>query len=310
MFLLLQWKRGRGFTLIELLVVIAIIAILIGLLLPAVQKVREAARRAECQNNLRQIGIGMQNLADTYSGVLPPSTGAYPTLSSGSDGGALFYLLPFVEQQNVWNFCKVANGSGYNPLAYPGGVVNATVKTYICPADPTYPFGLQPWQSVGSYVLNGMLFKPTPPFSYSKFPDSITDGTSNTVFFADGYTEDNGPEGVKFTGSGTYESTEWWTDTNVFEVPPGTGGSCMTGQYGQAYVPLILPTQTYCSSFVTGTWGDFVSVCQCRAVSPHIGGCNVGVGDGSVRFLAQGISGYTWFYACNPRDGLVLGSDW
>src|SRR5208282_3766952 len=105
--------KGRGFTLIELLVVIAIIAILIGLLLPAVQKVREAAARAQCQNNLNQMVLATHNCSDTNQGKMPPGLGGYPTVATmpgagrgtGSYGGLFFYLLPYIEQQNMYNFC-------------------------------------------------------------------------------------------------------------------------------------------------------------------------------------------------------------
>jgi prepilin-type processing-associated H-X9-DG protein len=107
----------------------------------------------------------------------------------------------------------------------------------------------------------------------------------------------------------------WWWDYNAFEDPPIDYWYTDCGSvpfYGQAYGPLIMPTPTYClSNTVTnGSWGGVFSVCSCRATSPHTGGINVAMGDGSTRFVAQGISGITWLYACTPANGEVLGSDW
>src|SRR5262249_51467188 len=135
-------RAGRaGFTLIELLVVIAIIAILIALLVPAVQKVREAAARSQCQNNLKQILLATHNINDTYK-VLPPVaapdgwtalTKAAPVYNGGP--WTLFtFLLPFIEQQPVYNATTKGN---VPPGAYCGGQYNKVVATYICPADPS-----------------------------------------------------------------------------------------------------------------------------------------------------------------------------
>ncbi len=300
------WRSWRGFTLIELLVVIAIIAILIGLLLPAVQKVREAANRTQCGNNLKQLSIAVQNIADTYQGKIPPADGAYPQTTNPSSASELFYMLPFVEQQNLWNMGLNTSTGAYGPMGtqWPGGRIQYPVKTYQCPSDPTY--NSSPWGSIGSYVVNGMVFKYTWN-GYSMYPASITDGTVNTIFFADGYSAGN----LNYTNPGNAQPNYWWEDVNVFEGPIATGGNCDIGFYGQAYVPLVTPTITYCNStFLNDSWGGQFSVCQCRAASPHTGGTNVDLGDGSVRFLAQGISGVTWMNACNPQDGIPLGSDW
>jgi len=317
----------RGFTLIELLVVIAIIAILIGLLLPAVQKVREAAARMSCQNNLKQIGLAIQNCADTNQGKMPPSMGGYPTtatvpsptdgpanlqrgLAGNSFGGPLFYLLPYIEQTNLWNACVIPAGNGYDPELgvrpqAQGGAILDLVKVYQCPSDPTWGNGLmQGWASVGSYAYNGMIFQPVWLAGWARYPATITDGTSNTVFFTETYSMGTGNTG---------QPTLWWWDYNGFQSAFNSNfawDDCAPLNYvGPAYTPLITPTPSYCLNNIGPNVSGF-SVCMCRATSPHTGGINVGMGDGSVRFVAQGISGATWFAACTPQQGDLLGADW
>ncbi len=383
------FRRWRGFTLIELLVVIAIIAILIGLLLPAVQKVREAAARISCQNNLHQISIAIQNCADTNQGTLPPAIGTYPVNLQGGQlwicpktantawGGFLYFLLPFMEQDNLYKGTQCGTWNPLNPggiskpqyswsgtsvLPYvsgsgieDGGISSPTggmgtsilppyqmigipVKSYVCPSDPTgnNGIGYGGWAAVSSYVYNGILFQ-ADWNGYSKYPASIQDGTSNTIFMTETYAGDTGgggyglpwAKGLASNGGapyppGTYggDQTLYWWDYNSFQTPQSANGDCGLGGptpaagvwpsfYGPAYGPLIQPSVSYCAN-TTGqwTWGGGLSICMCRAVSPHTGGINCAMGDGSVRFVNGAISGTTWFQATTPAGGEVLGPDW
>jgi prepilin-type N-terminal cleavage/methylation domain-containing protein len=198
------FRRARGFTLIELLVVIAIIAILIGLLLPAVQKVREAAARTQSTNNLKQIVLATHSCHDVY-GKLPPCTGSFPM---GNDpnwgaryipshfGTAQYFLLPFLEQVPLYNSPEVWHGGGSNSWGLDYG---STIKVFQAPGDPSLPANGQTWttgttgngRGATSYAVNWHVYRggwgeDWQPGGINRFA-SITDGLSNTIFVAERY---------------------------------------------------------------------------------------------------------------------------
>jgi prepilin-type N-terminal cleavage/methylation domain-containing protein len=196
-------RRRHGFTLIELLVVIAIIAVLIGLLLPAVQKVREAAARAKSQNNLKQMALAVHNFNDAYQGKLPALT----DLGSGAPNGwgynSLFFnILPYIEQDNVFRVFNKATPATYaRNTGTPLGAARTIIPTFLSPADSTASSGTtmviasMP-QVTGapantaitnaefattSYAANGFVFKS----NTGGLPRTFVDGTSNTIMFAE-----------------------------------------------------------------------------------------------------------------------------
>jgi prepilin-type N-terminal cleavage/methylation domain-containing protein len=276
-------RRG-GFTLIELLVVIAIIAILIGLLLPAVQKVRAAAARSQSTNNLKQITLATHTYHDA-NGYIP---NGYTSIPGVWNASVHTVLLPYVEQDNLYRIFGTTQNPYYGPAPSPP---STRIKTYLSPRDPSNPgdfltengndWGLcnYGWNA-GAFHEWGVTWNPNRTLM------GISDGTSNTVAFGEIYALCNG---TKRSWSYPNNSNEFW----MAYVHPGYTTDT-TNQ--TTSVPQSMP---------------LVPACDIRSYQAmDAGGALVSLFDGSVRTVSTSISPKTWYSAVWCHDGNVLGPDW
>jgi len=304
-------RRGGAFTLIELLVVIAIIAILIGLLLPAVQKVREAAARSTCSNNLHQLSIAVANYESANMKIPPGWSSNNTTGNNPTQYGSLhFFILPYVEQDAVY---KAAGNNSWNQN-------NTFIKPFNCPSDSSS------WSSFPTggtnYAFNVMLFSPTGGWQNDQRPGSLIssmpDGTSNTVMFAErfkwcgpswgGHTDPlwaahpwSTPNDAWAVAAFGYSL--WSNQSNGYVNPMTVGGKAgiypdvtSRGNQGPDMPFQVAPSAAACNWYATQ--------------SAHTGVMLVGLGDGSVRNVSPSISLLTWSRVCHPSDGGVLNADW
>jgi len=311
-------RNRRGFTLIELLVVIAIIAILIGLLLPAVQKVRSAAARMQSANNVKQIMIANHSFHDAM-GIVPPLS-AILVPGSGQPVSGYLWILPYIEQNAVYQLAQ-ANGG-----AWPGGANSAAskkIKTYLSPRDPSSPpdtwtepnggtwahsnYGMNhavygvPNDPVAGIDGNATIDKVTKGNGRLKIT-SITDGTSNTVGIAEQYGR-CGPQDSGHANSDGFSHKSWaYNLTWAYNLAPYFDTRLMTNLPTGNLVITATMTSTPPQSQPT------IAACNPYGVQAIDGVCVVGLMDGSVRNVTPSVDQTAWCRALWPNDGLVVGN--
>jgi len=299
--------RAPAFTLIELLVVIAIIAVLIGLLVPAVQKVRDAASRIRCANNVKQLLLAIHNYAGDNEGRLPPANFyrlVNPQTGNAAEGSAFYALLPYCEQDNLF---RLYTQDRPDP-GYIGAQYTPINPLHVCSADPTSPYGIASLDgktATSNYALNLALFG--------------AGGTFNIKGAASPYLIGNIPDGSSNT-IGIVETSGCFPSYPTIDPQSGTPENYMTWDYPAypntigPYWPNVdeLPGQVhFFGTFPLpqiGTRPALADPNLCQ--SYHTGVMNVGLMDGSVRNISGGLSATTWTNALNPADGQVLGADW
>lgn len=295
----------KGFTLIELLVVIAIIAVLIALLLPAVQQAREAARRSQCKNNIKQLGLALHNYHDTFR-VLPP--GAIQNFQTNAQNEATWIsmILPYIDQQAIYN--KANFSSCFGCTSSPGNpsyeITTILIPMMLCPSDRSVDLALNAYRR-GNYVANsgiGALQSLTTPKDPSRISGPFTmnsrtemrdflDGSSNTVLVSEVMKVDgNDFRGVMHYPEGSLYQHDRTPNTGI---PDGIRTSLCVSV---PRAPCVGTHSAYNDRQITMS-----------ARSQHIGGVHVLMGDGSGRFISDNISLTIWQGLGTQDKGEVLG---
>lgn len=301
-------RSQRGFTLIELLVVIAIIAVLIALLLPAVQQAREAARRSQCKNNLKQIGLAFHNYHDTHR-VFPPG---YIQLKSTLKNEATWvvWLYPFMDQANLYNVAQFTGATfgqtqptGANSQNFP--VTSTPLTVMRCPSDTDADLAFG-YLAKGNYgasngvgpmlASDGQLASPPATGPIGAFTDNIskslrdfTDGSSNTILAS---------ELLKVNGNEL---------RSVMHYPEGPFVTFNSTPNSSAIDQTRCPTPTVNPPCAAGfsSYADKKLIHAAR--SKHTGGVHILLGDGAVRFASDNINLQLWQYLSIPNDGVAIG---
>ena len=315
-------SRSRGFTLIELLVVIAIIAILIALLLPAVQQAREAARRTQCKNNFKQIGLALHNYHDTHSvfpsGVFAGRGHVYQTAGGIHGSGWFHQSLPFMEQSSAYTaitgFFAGSGGGDKEVYRAPQDLRRLKLPAFMCPSDPNSGSIIGPSHAdgfQGNYVtcggsvtlgtyggwpsanhgnqLDGMFYLE----SKTKMRD-VTDGTSNTMMASEGLSRGNG---LEYGGPGQYWNGYWGG-------PVFSAAQNPNSPVADRIHTCLSTTNLRAPCLTIGGAGTNAGV---YARSYHIGGVQILLADGGVRFVSDNINGGTWRSLATRGGGEVLG---
>ena len=296
-----------GFGLFQLLVVIAIIALLIGMLLPAVQKVRGSAARVQSSNNLKQLGIGVHNYASTYNSKLPPGI-------DDKNYSALYHLLPYIEQDNLFKGIDKTLDSDDKANAK---FRTTTIKTYLSPLDAVNESnpagGTNYFAMAGSKMSvreNDGLFAGDNKWNIGNVPD----GTSNTVLFVELLRGDGGKNAVSVQRqhvrlkAGALKGLKVGDGVKDFaddkNIASDRGSAWIDGRFLRAMTNGSRGMMDPKPDVDCGGEGGLAGVRMAGPVTI------IGIGDGSVRSISPALTFKTWQNACNASDGNVLGADW
>lgn len=294
-------RRRTGVTLVEVLVVVAILAILIGLVLPAIQKLRNAAARTQCASNVRQLGLAVHACQGTYN-VLPPA-GARGNqydapvedgVFKGSVGAFFFYLLPFLDQGEFYSGLAGSVLNEYDGKAGHGQVL----RCLRCPSDGTgggrtglgSPAGHDATWAISNYGCNYLVFG-NPAANDQEGQSTLTgtfqNGASNTVIF-----------GERYAWYGSTPTSSLWANSG----PPWRAQICCAiDNGGTGYAPCPPFQVQPAVADANGAWSG--------GQTPHGGVMVTGLGDGSVRLISGAISPANWADACDPRGTTVPEGD-